>query len=167
MCKWCFGHTDSSNIGCRQRNGTDESKRYTNEVFDGKTDEKEWAEHGCANDVLDHTDRQQQHRLQAKRRKQTSQKDTQMRCLMERRRTKENEPSMDVQMMFWTTQTDSSSIGRRQKTGTDESKRYTNEVFNGKTNKRELLSTRRSTLVLGGEYNRTLVSTLLAQLALC
>jgi len=31
----------------------------------------------------------------------------------------------------------------------------------------ELLSTRRSTLVLGGEYNRTLVSTLLAQLALC
>jgi len=86
---------------------------------------------------------------------------------MERRRTKENEPSMDVQMMFWTTQTDSSSIGRRQKTGTDESKRYTNEVFNGKTNKRELLSTRRSTLVLGGEYNRTLVSTLLAQLALC
>jgi hypothetical protein len=30
-----------------------------------------------------------------------------------------------------------------------------------------LLSTRRSTLVLGGEYNRTLVSTLLAQLALC
>jgi hypothetical protein len=30
-----------------------------------------------------------------------------------------------------------------------------------------LLRTRRSTLVLGGEYNRTLVSTLLAQLALC
>jgi hypothetical protein len=30
-----------------------------------------------------------------------------------------------------------------------------------------LLSTRRSTLVLGGEYNRTLASTLLAQLALC
>jgi len=35
------------------------------------------------------------------------------------------------------------------------------------THKLKLLSTRRSTLVLGGEYNRTLVSTLLAQLALC
>ena len=33
--------------------------------------------------------------------------------------------------------------------------------------RRILLSTRRSTLVLGGEYIRTLVSTLLAQLALC
>jgi len=33
--------------------------------------------------------------------------------------------------------------------------------------RKKLLSTRRSTLVLGGEYNRTLVSTLLAQLALC
>ena len=33
--------------------------------------------------------------------------------------------------------------------------------------KRNLLSTRRSTLVLGGEYNRTLDSTLFAQLALC
>ena len=31
----------------------------------------------------------------------------------------------------------------------------------------KLLSTRRSTLVLGGECNRTSVSTLLAQLALC
>jgi len=46
-----------------------------------------------------------------------SQKDTQMRCLMERRRTKENEQNMDVQMMFWTTQTDSSNIGYRPKGG--------------------------------------------------
>ena len=35
------------------------------------------------------------------------------------------------------------------------------------TNDWDLLSTRRSTLVLGGECNRTSVSTLLAQLALC
>jgi len=36
---------------------------------------------------------------------------------MERRRTKENEQNMDVQMMFWTTQTDSSNIGYRPKGG--------------------------------------------------
>jgi hypothetical protein len=47
---------------------------------------------------------------------QMSQKDTQMRCLMERR-TKKNEQNMDVQMMFWTTQTDSSNIGYRPKGG--------------------------------------------------